>query len=84
MIFTLFVAPFNIVCEEGRAKGARLIAQGGGFEFYAIGKVQAQIDRVCNVIANKEIEITGHSGKVRMIGMNRNEKVVDIRQLKLL
>lgn len=82
--FTLFIAPLCIVCESGRAKGSRLIAQGGGLAFYAIGKVTPNIDQVCNVIANKEIEMNGRSGAVRIIGTNRNEKVVDVRQLKLL
>lgn len=82
--FTLIVAPFNIICEAGRAKGARLIARGGGMEFYAIGLVAPVMDRVCNVIVNKEIEVLGSSGKVRMLGTNRNEKTVPERQLKLL
>lgn len=84
MIYTLKIEQKKIVCMDGRAKGARLIAHGAGMEFYIVGAVTNRIDQVMNVIANKAIEVIGTAKNIHAVRGEKAAQVIHPKQLKLL
>jgi len=84
MIYTLLIKQKSIICIEGREKGARLLAQGGGMQFYIIGSMGKRSDQICNVIANKAIEVIGTAKNVHIVHGGAQEVKVHPKQIKLI
>lgn len=55
--FTIVVKDWSITCELGRVKGARKFYTGAGVDFYITGKPAKVMDRCCNLVVNKCIEM---------------------------
>lgn len=55
--FTIVVEARVISCQLGRLKGARKFYQGAGVCFYIKGKTAGLLDRCCNLVVNKCIEL---------------------------
>lgn len=55
--FTIIVKAMSITCELGRVKSARKFYTGAGVDFYIIGKAAPVMDRCCNIVVNKCIEM---------------------------
>ena len=85
MEFTLVMKQKSIECHDGRDKGSRLIAQGDGMKFYIVGAWdKKRAGAICNVIANKAIEVVGTARNVKIVHGATQETKVHPAQLKLL
>lgn len=65
--FQLVVNPRVITCEEVRRKlpRSRLLFYAAGVEFYYLGRVGKDFDKVANVAMNKMIEIGRKAGELK-------------------
>lgn len=67
--FQLVIGAKVVTCEmvQNRLPKARLLFQADGVEFWAIGKVGKDFDKVANVAMNKMIEIGRRPSELRTV-----------------